>query len=83
MNWWITLSINYQALIQFLIQYLLYRCVGGTEFSIDGTNYQYEDLGCDDWPLETIVENGSCGNDGSATLIEIGNGHFKTILYTR
>jgi len=48
------------------------KCVGGTEFSIDGTNYQYKDLGCDDWPLETIVENGSCGNDGSATLIDIG-----------
>ena len=49
-----------------------FRCVGGTEFSIEGTNYQYEELGCDDWPLETIVEKGSCGNDDSATLIEIG-----------
>ena len=61
------------------------RCVSGSEFLIEDLNqsYDYADLGCIDWPLETVTEKkgvpcgpaasaGSDAGSGEGTLIEIG-----------
>jgi len=52
-------------------------CVSGSEFLIEDLNnliYDYADLGCNDWPKETVTEKEgeSCGPDNIGKVIEIG-----------
>jgi len=50
------------------------KCMSATEFKIEelgNKTYSYKDLGCSDWPLETVMPKGSCGPNNESTLIEI------------
>ena len=54
-----------------------FRCVSGTVFLVVDLNqeYDYKDLGCADWPLETVTDTGKpCGpaDSSDTSLIEIG-----------
>ena len=47
--------------------------MSGSEFQIDelGKSFYYKDLGCSDWPIETVEPKGSCGPNNEAVVIEI------------
>lgn len=58
---------------------IIFRCVGGSSFLIedlDNAEFDYTDLGCADWPAETVdaKKSGvSCSSASNSTeLIEIG-----------
>lgn len=58
-------------------QFWTTKCVGGSEFLIEelgNQSYDYSDLGCNDWPMETVMEKKgvTCGPGDRGTLIEIG-----------
>ena len=55
--------LNYQNICEYPNSYLSLlppnRCVGGSEFLIEelgNQSYDYSDLGCNDWPMETVME---------------------------
>jgi len=54
-------------------QFWTTKCMSGSEFQIDelGKSFNYKDLGCSDWPIETVEPKGSCGPNNEAVVIEI------------
>ncbi|EDW79150.1 uncharacterized protein Dwil_GK10387 [Drosophila willistoni] len=46
------------------------KCVSGTTFQVDGTNYEFKDLYCKSWPTFKAEKTGSSCNGGE--LIRVG-----------